>query len=264
MKSIASTVTVALLGVGLLVCSGCGQSAQSELSRKFVAAGKAFEEASNGEEHTPDDFLRVAGQYQEILDDGGVCGAVLYNQGNAFMLAGCRGRAIAAYRQAKRYWPNYRELDHNLAYALGTDSSTTRKRPMIEHLMFWQNWLSYQAKIYLAAAAAAVTFGLGLLALFVRRRMFTHLAAAAAVVTLLLAFSAGYDWYRYDCVRRGVIVRNQVTARKGNADSYEPAFTEPLSEGAEFRVLKHRGDWLQIRLSGGQKGWIKQDAAAAY
>ena len=57
--------------------------------------------------------------YQAILDRGYVSGVVLYNQGNAFMRAGQRGRAVAAYRQARRYLGPDPFLEANLAYALG-------------------------------------------------------------------------------------------------------------------------------------------------
>ena len=85
---------------------------------------------------------------QEILDRGLLSGAVLYNQGNAFMRAGQRGRAIAAYRQARRYlgpirswrpiWPTPWEI------------SPARRRPLVEHLLFWQDWISYPAKFQLS------------------------------------------------------------------------------------------------------------------
>ena len=79
-----------------------------------------------------------------------------------------------------------------------------------------------------------------------------------------MIISAAYDWYRFDYVVRGVITQADVVARKGNAESYEPALNEKLSEGTEFRLLERRGDWLLIRLPGGQEGWIDQRAAVTY
>ena len=60
------------------------------------------------------------------------------------------------------------------------------------------------------------------------------------------------------------VVENEVVARKGNAQSYEPAFTEPLGEGTEFQVVDRRGDWILIRLAGDQEGWIEDDTALVY
>jgi hypothetical protein len=55
-----------------------------------------------------------------------------------------------------------------------------------------------------------------------------------------------------------------VIARKGNSDSYEPAFTQPLSEGTEFRVVEVRSGWLNARISEDQTGWIRQRDAQLF
>lgn len=248
-------IVVALLFV---VCAGCAKRADLEALRTFQAAQDAFDSAGS-----PEDFLRAAGLYQEILDRGVVSGAVLYNQGNAFMRAGRRGRAVAAYREAMRYRPRDPKLQANLSSALG-GQNPSRRRPMIETLLFWQDWLSYPEKFYLVAAAAGTTFALGVLWLFVWPRLFARLAISGAAVTLLLAFSAGYDWYRFDHTVSGVIVEKEVIARKGNAASYEPAFTKALTEGTEFRLVERRGDWLLVRLQGTQEGWVPEEAGVLY
>jgi len=259
MRSKAVIAIIAVVLLAPLVFSGCRQGADLELSKKFQAAQKAFDEASS-----PDEFLKVAALYQEIRDIDGISGAVLYNQGNAFMRAGRRGRAIAAYRQAERYRPNDPYLEANLRYALAAHDATPQRRPVVEYLLFWQDWCSYPAKFYLAAAVTIATFILGLISLLTRRRLFTRLAIGGVVLVALLVFSAGYDWYRYDHLVHGVVVEDEVVARKGNGAGYEPAFTEPLPEGTEFRVVNRRGKWLLIRLPGDQEGWIEQGAAVVY
>jgi len=97
-----------------------------------------------------------------------------------------------------------------------------------------------------------------------RRRLFTLWAVGGLVLTLLFAFSAGYDWRRFDRIVHGTIVRQEVIARKGNAESYEPAFTEPLTEGVEFRRVEFRGGWLLVRLSGNEEGWVREDDVVLY
>lgn len=251
--------TIAAVAFTLFTAAGCGTSVRLDVSRKFQEAQQTFDQA-----RSPEDFLRAAALYQEIIDQGVVSGAVLYNQGNALMEAGQRGRAIAAFRQAKRYRPRDPYLEANLRYALAAAGPAGRHRSIIDHLLFWQDWLSYSEKFYLTAATAAATFLLGVLGLFAWRKLFNRLALAGCALVLLLALSAGLDWYRYDCIRHGVIVREEVVARKGNSTGYEPAFTEPLAEGAEFSLVQQRGDWLLVRLVGGQEGWIEDDSAVLY
>ena len=244
--------------VGLALLSGCGQPLDLDSARTFQEAEKVFAQAKSSE-----DFLKAAAMDQEILDRGQVSGAVLYNQGNAFMQAGQRGRAIAAYRQARRYLGPDPFLEANLAYALGSQPAAHR-RPLVEHLLFWQDWLSYPAKFQWAACGVGITFLLAAAMLLVPRRWLARLTLAGSAVSLLLILSAAYDWYRYEWNIHGVIVQKQTIVRKGNAESYEPALTAALDEGAEFDLVERRNDWLLIRLPGDQEGWIPEKTAAVY
>ena len=243
---------------GLLLWTGCGRPLERDSAQIFQEAEKAFVAAKS-----PEDFLKAAALDQEILDQGAVCGAVLYNQGNAFMQAGQRGRAIAAYRQARRYLPRDPFLEANLLYALA-NQPVARRRPLVEHLLFWQDWISYPDKFYLAATAVAATFFLAVGVIYVSRRWLNRLTLAVLALSLLLIFSAGYDWYRYQWTTHGVVVQKQTVVRKGNAESYAPALTGSLEEGTEFEVLERRSDWLLIRLGGDQEGWIPEQAAVVY
>jgi len=130
--------------------------------------------------------------------------------------------------------------------------------------LFWQNWLSYPEKFYLAGAVALATFFFGVAGLFSSRRAFHGIAWAGLALTVVLAFSAGYDWHRFQYVKHGVVIQPETVARKGNADNYEPAFNAPLREATEFQLIEPRGDWLLIRLPGGGEGWVEAKSAAVY
>ncbi|MBN1588172.1 MAG: hypothetical protein JW888_01520 [Pirellulales bacterium] len=251
------TLVVALPG---LTYVGCGHGVDVQTADTLRKAQEAFDRAAS-----PEEFLKVASMYQAARDRGVVSGAALYNQGNALMKANQRGRAIAAYREALRYRPTDPYLNANLDYALGQSTSDAR-RPLIGYIFFWQDWLGYPAKFQLAGAAALATFLLALVALLWRNRLFRHLAIGGLVLTLLLSCSAGYDWYRFDHVKHGVVVDAEVVARKGNAASYQPAFTNPLVEGTEFTVVERRGNWLLVRLAGdgNREGWIEKNTAVVY
>ncbi|MGO9112953.1 MAG: hypothetical protein ACLP9L_27280 [Thermoguttaceae bacterium] len=252
------TIRLLQLFCCLLLFSGCGKPLDLDSVRVFQEAERTFSQA-----RSPEDYLKAAAGYQEILDRGYVSGAVLYNQGNAFMRAGQRGRAVAAYRQARRYMGPDPFLEANLAYALG-NQPLLRRRPLIEHILFWQDWISYPAKFQLAACGVGITLVLAVATLFIRRRLLARATFAGLVLSLVLIVSAGYDWYRYQGNVYGVIVQKQTVVRKGDAESYEPALTAALEEGAEFELVERRGDWILIRLTGGQEGWVPDRAAVLY
>lgn len=238
---------------------GCRPSVDPALYGKFQSAEAAFEESQ-----TPEEFRRVAALYQEILDSGVVSGAVLYNQGNAFMRAKMPGHAVAAYRRAQRYRPNDPYLAANLANAKAGAAGMENRKPLVEYVLFWQDWISLPAKFQLSSGCALATLVLAGIGVWWSRRAFLRLGTLALLVTIAMTVSATYDWYRFLHLKHGVLVAEGVIARKGNGDSYEPAFTAELDEGTEFLVQEERGDWLLIRLSGDQEGWIRRVEAVVY
>lgn len=242
------------------VTSGCGGAADLQTSRNFQQAEQAFADAAR-----PEDFLRVAGLYQEILDRGFVSGTVLFNQGNAWMRAGQRGRAIAAYRQAQRWKPRDPYLDANLNNALASNATdSTRSSPM-DYILFWQDWLSYREKFLLTTITLGFTLLLGIVSrLLPQPRLWKRLGLACLAWTLLTGISTARDWYRYDFVMHGVVVQSETIARKGNSQNYEPAFTSALRDGTEFEVRERRGDWLRIHVAQAGEGWIPAHAATTY
>jgi uncharacterized membrane protein YphA (DoxX/SURF4 family) len=258
MTAVRVVVSVAGLVAGLALLSGCRSSVDLEVAGMLDRAQRTFDQAE-----TKDDFLRAAGEYQAVLDRGVISGAVLFNQGNAYMRADQRGRAIASYRQAKRYRPRDPYLDANLRSALGGAGPLPQRR-VVDFLLFWQDWVSYPGKFQLTAGVALVSFLFGVAAVLGRQRWCGHVALGFLAVTALFALSAGYDWYRYDVISHGVVVEYEVVARKGYATSYEPAFTEPLKEGTEFELLEQRGGWVSIRLPGGEECWIEASSAELY
>jgi hypothetical protein len=245
--------------VASLFVAGCGRGIPDQVAFDFQRAQRDFDNAQ-----TPEDYLKAAALLESIRDRGVVSWAVLYNQGNAYMRAGERGRAIAAYREALRYRPRDLYLTANLKFAIGTETLSTN-RPLPEYVLFWQNWIGYRDKYALAAAVAAMTFCLAVVGLWVEpRRLWIRMAIAGVFVTAVLAISAGYDWYRFDHQIHGVVVADEVVARKGNGESYKPAFADPLREGTEFTLRERRGDWLRIRLNRNQEGWVESRHVVTY
>ena len=242
----------------LIVLSGCGTAPDLDSARIF--------EKANGE-YEKQEYLRAAALYESVLENAGPGGAVLYNLGNAYLQAGRRGHAIAAYRRAMRYRPRDPLLEANLQVALaplGTGASDSRS--LMDHVFFWQGWISYPEKALLFSTAATATFLVAIFGVFLvrQRTALRRTSWVCLVLTALAAASLARDWHKVERVRHGVVAAPDVTARKGNAESYAPAFTEPLREGTEFTVVEERPGWVHVRLKGGLWGWLPSDQSVLY
>lgn len=243
---------ILLAGVWLVFVCGCGQSPSLDLTRKFQAAEKTVAQAT-----TPADYQRAATAYQEILDDGFRSGVILFNQGNAWMQAGRRGRAIAAYRQAKRLLPRDPYLDANLRLAVGNDAATTTN--VLDYVFFWQQSATTQEMSF----AATLFLVLAMLAsICVQLKYRPASARIVAIVSFclltLIAGSLLRDWWQNDAVRHGIVVATEVTARKGASNDHPASFNQALAEGTEFTVEGERDGWLLVRVGEKGEGWIPQ------
>jgi hypothetical protein len=60
---------------------------------------------------------------------------------------------------------------------------------------------------------------------------------------------------------RHAVVTHETIARKGIGKDYEPAFDQPVKDGAEFTVLSENGDWIFGHFEGIGDGWLRREHA---
>jgi acyl-coenzyme A synthetase/AMP-(fatty) acid ligase len=89
--------------------------------------------------------------------------------------------------------------------------------------------------------------------------------AFAGLMLAALALLGGL-WWQDDRQRRReaaeplVIVTQDATLRRGNAEGYPARLDAKLPRGVEARALTRRGGWVQVRLAGGAIGWLPATA----
>ena len=132
-------------------------------------------------------------------------------------------------------------------------------------MFFWQNWLSYPEKVFATTFLLCLTLVLHLYSLLrADGAGLRHLAFTTGVLCVMALASTGWDWQRFDRTTHGVVVSPEVIARKGNSETYDPAFTEPLVAGTEFTVLERRREWLQVRIQDSGTGWLPDRDTVRY
>jgi hypothetical protein len=204
-------------------------------------------------------------RFERLIQEGEVHnGRLHYNLGNTYYLTGDLGRAILNYRRAARYMPNTANIQQNLGEArkqcLDKIEEPQRKR-FFKTLFFWH----YDLPGRLRLALFTVTFtllwvGLGL-RLFGRRTALSWGIGACTVVAMCMGGSVLLDSHQHRNDASGVITAPEVTARKGNGESYAPSFKKPLHAGTEFLLLELRSGWRHIELFDGRRTWIPADSA---
>jgi tetratricopeptide (TPR) repeat protein len=226
--------------------------------RTFVRALEIFDAAK-----TPADYRESAALLESLLTDGFRNGAVYYNLGNAYYRAGDYGRSIAAYRKAKPYRPRDPYLEANLRQALSVAPGRLPESPAPwwRHVLFWSGWFSLPEKAY-AAFGGFVLAGLTTCAaLLLRWPRAYWISAALVIIAAVLSLDAGLAYTDVAWSRHGVVTHETI-ARKGIGKDYEPAFDQPLKDGAEFTVLSENGDWVFGHFEGIGDGWLRREHIA--
>jgi tetratricopeptide (TPR) repeat protein len=223
--------------------------------RGFIRALSLFDAAK-----TPDEFRQSAAAFEALLADGTQNGAIYYNLGNAYVRAGDMGRAIAAYRKARVFRPRDPFLEANLKHALSLAPGrlSDPPKPWWNGMFFWSDWLSCGEKFHALLGCFLMAFLLACARLRWPLRGAAWGVAGLIVVATLLSVDAAITYDQINNSRRAVVVQETV-ARKGNSASYEPAFDQPLKDGAEFTIIECRGDWVFGRFDGVGDGWLRQE-----
>jgi tetratricopeptide (TPR) repeat protein len=209
-------------------------------------------------------YRKAVLRYERLVAAGIRNGRLYYNIGNVYYRLGDIGRAVLNYRRAEQYIANDVNLMQNLDYVLKQRQDTfevKQKEKVLKTLFFWHYDLSAGVRASLFAFCYVLFWVFLGIRLFVRK---TWLHWCMAVFLLLILFFAGslcVEYYRQSSNVNGVLVAGEVVARKGDGQSYQPSFAEPLHSGAEFVLLEKRGEWLHIELRDGRRTWVPSQSA---
>ena len=236
----------------------------SELRSVFAEGNQLFREANEMSSQNPvateDLYRRSALRFERLVNEGDIQnGKLFYNIANAYYRTDDIGRAILNYRKAEQYIPNDLNLLQNLNQARQTrlDSfEETQETKVLRTLLFWHFDFSTRLRSILFAIFSCVFWTAVSVRLFRSEWAPRWLLTVSGIAGALFLGSLLVETYERAGEVSGVVVSRQVIARKGDGESYEPSFKDPLHAGTEFRVLENRGGWYQIELPDGRQCWI--------
>jgi tetratricopeptide (TPR) repeat protein len=237
---------------------------KAQISALYSEAKDLFKQADEKAAMYPQEaqslYSKSAMRYERIIREGGIYnGKIFYNLGNVYFRMNDTGRAILNYRRAELYSPNDVNLKQNLSYAREKrrDQIEDRQKTMVlKTLFFWHYDLSQKTRFVIFAVSFMLMWGFACVRIFIKRSFLKWCIGSAAVLSLLFAGSLAADKISYSKSRPGVIISSEVTARKGNSETYEPSFKDPLHSGTEFTLLEERGAWLNIELADARTCWV--------
>ncbi|MCP4681919.1 MAG: hypothetical protein GY864_06285 [Desulfobacterales bacterium] len=205
-------------------------------------------------------YMKSAMRFERIVHEGGIQnGKLYYNIGNVYFRMKDMGRAILNYRRAEQFIPNDSNLQQNLKYARErrVDKVEVRQKTRILKTLFFFHYdLSTQTRVVIFTFSFMLLWVALSIRLLIKKPFTRWFIAAPLFFSILFASSLFVDVSYLQNVKPGVIITNQVIARKGNSETYESSFKEPLHSGTEFILLEERGDWCHIELPDSRRCFV--------
>jgi hypothetical protein len=206
-------------------------------------------------------FAEAANRYLDLHRRGVRCPALYRSLGNAALLADRWPEAIWAYHVGLKLDPNDAAMREHLAFARAKVLYPPSGEGRLD-ADTWPIWLhrpTLSELFCVFVGAYSLAWLTGTWALIGR----AWTAGLASVIAALVALTAGaallHADRQADIDRQTplVVIAENTAFYQGNAASYPQHASLPmLPRGMEARQIHARGNWLQIRLSTGEVGWL--------
>ncbi len=208
------------------------------------------------------EFTQAIAQYQALADSGYSSAALFYNLGNAYFKNHDIKSAILYYERAKRLAPNDEAIDFNLNLSRSLTFDKVEAVPDL-FLVTWgkaiRDGMTVKGWAWVSIWSFVITLVLGLFFLFVRNMGIRRLAFGLGIccfIVSLIAFTFGYfQKANIERTDEAIVFAPSVTIKSSPDDSGNNLFI--LHEGIKVHIEDHIGEWCEIRIADGNKGWMR-------
>ena len=254
-KEIGANLIRLLKGSAMILLATGWFGGSEARANAWKEAESLFAEALQLAESVPDieqvnaKFAEAALAYERSANDGIRPGGSWYNAGNAWFQNGELGRSIANYKQSLSRRPFDERVSGGLQAARGlrVDRFASEVRESV--VSQWGMRAAFSVT-WLATATLIVVW-----IRFRGRYLLTATCLVALAATLL---GGRIVWGAFSSLGEGVVISEEIYARKGPGYAYASAFMDPIHDGLEVKILEIRSDWLRARLADGSECWLPQ------
>ena len=208
------------------------------------------------------EYSKAIVEYHSLADSGWVSAALFYNLGNAYFRNNDLKSAILYYERAKRLAPNNEAINENLELSYSLIFDKVEAVPEL-FLITWgkaiRDMMSVRAWSWWSITSFVIMLALGLIFLFVRKmgvRQFAFVLCLFSFMLCIITFTFGYlQKNNINRTDEAIVFAPSVTIKSSPADSGNNLFI--LHEGIKVRIEDRIGEWCEIRIADGKKGWIR-------
>ncbi len=207
------------------------------------------------------EFEAAIESYKTVVDSGYESAILYYNVGNAYYKSNRVTESILYYEKAKLLAPNDDEINYNLELARTFVIDKIDEIPeffLITWVKSFIEFFSVDQWGYISIFCFIIALILGLFYLFSQKYSLKKLSFIFAIIFLVISISS----FSFASTQKKQTIENTtaivfaptVTLKSSPDISGTDLFV--LHEGTKVTVVDQVGEWREIELSNGNKGWL--------
>ncbi|MEE4196130.1 MAG: tetratricopeptide repeat protein [Bacteroidales bacterium] len=220
---------------------------------------------SANQAYTKGNYMQAINHYEMILQNGYESAALYYNLGNAYYKQNIIDKAILNYERALLLKPNHEDIRYNLQIANQLTIDRIEKLPEF-FLSAWiktiRNWFSSDKWALISLGSFVFTLVFISLYLYTRKYGLKKFSFWLGLVCFMISiFSLIFSYQQKQRIvlkDTAIVMSPSVTVKSSPDQSGTDLFI--LHEGTKVWLHDQVGEWKEIRLSDGSKGWIKVES----
>jgi tetratricopeptide (TPR) repeat protein len=210
------------------------------------------------------EYEKAVETYQSIVDSGYASGELYYNLGNAYYKSHNITMALVNYERAAILKPKDKDIQHNLEVAREFVVDRIEVLPEFFLVRAHVNFVkTFDADVWAIISILTFFLALGLLLVyFLSRRL--GLRQISFWSSMLFIFISGstllfaYQQNRMITKHNQALILTPSVAIKSSPDENSGTDLFLLHEGTKVTVDDELGDWREVVLSDGNRGWLKE------
>lgn len=210
------------------------------------------------------EFLPAIETYQAILESGFESAALYFNLGNAHFKTNDLPSAILNYEKARKIAPFDADINFNLEIANSRIVDKIEPLPGLFIFKWWnllinlrslEQWVWINIASFMLVLLMILTF---LMARYIWLRKMSFWIGLVFIVAFAFSFTIANQRYKMFIKQSEAIVFTPtVTVKSSPRDNSTDIFV--IHEGIKVQLTNQVGEWYEIRIPDGSKGWIKEE-----
>ncbi len=213
--------------------------------------------------YAKNDFDEAIKKYQLVLNSGHVTAGLYFNLGNAYYKTHNLKNAILFYERARLLDPADKDIELNLELA---HSQTFDKIETIPDVFFvtWFKWLENRFSKDLWALISVISFiaCISLFLIYLLSRIITIKVTSfyVGIIFLVISISSYIFGYQLNKIQlthnKAIIFTPTVIVKSSPSDTGTNLFI--IHEGTKVEIIDKIGNWSEIKIADGSRGWIME------